>query len=39
MQSQDAEPVWSTPHELDAYVKTEITKLGKIVRESGAQAE
>ncbi len=36
---QGAEPVSSTPARLDAYVKEEIAKLGKIVRESGARAE
>jgi tripartite-type tricarboxylate transporter receptor subunit TctC len=37
--AQGAEPVSSTPARLDAYVKEEIAKLGKIVRESGARAE
>ena len=36
---QGAEPVSSTPARLDAYVREEIIKLGKIVRESGARAE
>ncbi len=36
---QGAEPVFSTPARLDAYLKEEIAKLGKIVRESGARAE
>ena len=39
MQSQGAEPVSSTPQELDAYIREEIVKLGKIVRQSGAKAE
>ena len=36
---QGAEPVSSTPARLDAYVREEIVKLGKIVRESGARAD
>ncbi len=39
MQSQGAEPVSGSPQALDAYIKDEIAKLGKIVRESGAKAE
>jgi tripartite-type tricarboxylate transporter receptor subunit TctC len=37
--AQGAEPVSSTPAELDAYVRNEIVKLGKIVRDSGARAD
>ena len=36
---QGAEPVSSTPAQLDAYLRDEIVKLGKIVRDSGARAE
>jgi tripartite-type tricarboxylate transporter receptor subunit TctC len=36
---QGAEPVSSTPAQLDAYIKSEIVKLGKIVRESGARVD
>jgi tripartite-type tricarboxylate transporter receptor subunit TctC len=36
---QGAEPVSSTPARLDAYVREEIVKLGKIVRESGARVD
>lgn len=36
---QGAEPVTSTPAQLDAYLNDEIAKLGKIVRESGARAD
>ena len=39
MLSQGAEPVWNTPQALDNYLREEIVKLGKIVRESGAKAE
>jgi tripartite-type tricarboxylate transporter receptor subunit TctC len=37
--TQGAEPVSSTPARLDAYIREEIAKLGKIVRESGARVE
>jgi tripartite-type tricarboxylate transporter receptor subunit TctC len=37
--AQGAEPVWSKPAELDAYVRSEIGKLGKIVRDTGAKPE
>ena len=33
------EPMWSTPAEFAAYVRSETTKWGKIVRDSGATAE
>lgn len=33
------EPMWSTPAEFSAYVRSETTKWGKIVRDSGATAE
>ena len=33
------EPMWSTPAEFAAYVSSETTKWGKIVRDSGATAE
>ena len=36
---QGAEPVTSTPAQLDQYMKSEIVKLGKIVRESGARVD
>jgi tripartite-type tricarboxylate transporter receptor subunit TctC len=36
---QGAEPVSSTPAQLDTYIKSEIVKLGKIVRESGARVD
>ena len=36
---QGAEPVSDTPAQLDAYVRDEIVKLGKIVRESGARVD
>ena len=39
MQNQGAEP-WSTsPEQFDKYLRSEVVKLGKIVRESGAKAE
>ena len=39
MQNQGAEP-WSTsPEQFDTYLRSEVVKLGKIVRESGAKAE
>ena len=39
MQNQGAEP-WSTsPEQFDKYLRAEVVKLGKIVRESGAKAE
>jgi tripartite-type tricarboxylate transporter receptor subunit TctC len=34
-----AEPSWDTPQELDRYIASEIVKLGKVVRESGAKAD
>lgn len=37
--TQGAEPVWDKPEQLDAYIKSEIVKLGKIVRDTGAKAE
>ena len=37
--AQGAEPVWSTPGEFDAYLKSEVAKLGRIVTDSGAKAE
>jgi tripartite-type tricarboxylate transporter receptor subunit TctC len=36
---QGAEPVSDTPAQLDAYIREEIAKLGKIVRESGARVD
>ena len=36
---QGAEPVWDTPAELDAYLRSEVAKLGKIVRASGARVD
>jgi tripartite-type tricarboxylate transporter receptor subunit TctC len=39
LQKQGAEPVTSTPEQTDKYVRAEIVKLGKIVKESGAKAE
>jgi tripartite-type tricarboxylate transporter receptor subunit TctC len=36
---QGAEPVSDTPAHLDAYIREEIAKLGKIVRESGARVD
>ena len=39
MMTAGAEPVSSTPQELDRYIASEIVKLGKIVKESGATAD
>ena len=37
--AQGAEPVWDTPEELDAYLRSEVAKLGNIVKTSGAKAD
>jgi tripartite-type tricarboxylate transporter receptor subunit TctC len=39
MQNQGAEPWSTTSEQFDQYVRSEVTKLGKIVKESGAKAE
>lgn len=39
MSSQGADPVHMRADEFDAYIRSEVAKLGKIVRESGAKAE
>lgn len=39
LQRQGAEPVSSTPEETDKYVRSEIEKLGKLVKASGATAD
>jgi tripartite-type tricarboxylate transporter receptor subunit TctC len=39
MHNQGAEPWSTTPEQFDKYVRSEVTKLGKIVKESGAKAE
>lgn len=39
MQRQGAEPVSSTPEETEKYVRSEIAKLGKVVKSSGARAD
>lgn len=39
MQRQGAEPVSSTPEETEKYVRSEIVKLGKVVKASGARAD
>ncbi len=39
MQRQGAEPVSSTPEETEKYVRAEIVKLGKVVKDSGARAD
>ena len=37
--SLGAEPVGNTPEEFAAYLKSEIAKWGKVVRESGAKVD
>jgi len=39
LQRLGAEPVSTTPEETDKYIRTEIEKLGKVVKASGATAE
>jgi tripartite-type tricarboxylate transporter receptor subunit TctC len=39
MQNQGAEPWSTTPDQFDQYLRSEVVKLGKIVKESGAKAE
>jgi tripartite-type tricarboxylate transporter receptor subunit TctC len=39
MQNQGADPFPMTPDQFDAYVRSEVVKLGKIVKQSGAKAE
>jgi len=37
--SQGAEPVGNSPDEFGAYIKAEIAKWGKVIRESGAKVD
>jgi tripartite-type tricarboxylate transporter receptor subunit TctC len=39
LQNQGADPMPMTPDEYDKYIRAEVIKLGKVVRESGAKAE
>lgn len=39
LRSQGADPMPMTPEQYDRYIRSEVDKLGKIVRESGAKAE
>ena len=39
LQNQGADPMPMTPEEYDKYIRSEVVKLGKVVRESGAKAE
>lgn len=39
MATDGAEPDWSTPEELSAYIKSEIQRWAKVIKESGASAE
>ncbi|MGH8701496.1 MAG: Bug family tripartite tricarboxylate transporter substrate binding protein [Burkholderiales bacterium] len=38
LSSQGAEPMYSRPDEFDQYIRSEVVKLGKIVRASGARS-
>jgi len=38
-QNQGAEPMTMSPEQFDQYMRSEVVKLGKIVKESGAKAE
>ena len=37
--SQGFEPVGNTPEQFAAYIQSEITKWGKVIREAGIRAE
>ena len=39
LQNQGADPYTMSPEQFDKYIRAEVTKLGRIVRESGAKAE
>jgi tripartite-type tricarboxylate transporter receptor subunit TctC len=39
LQNQGADPMPMTPEEYDKYIRSEVVKLGRIVKESGAKAE
>ena len=39
LQNQGADPMPMTPEEYDRYIRSEVVKLGKVVKESGAKAE
>jgi tripartite-type tricarboxylate transporter receptor subunit TctC len=39
LQNQGAEPYTMAPEQFDKYIRAEVAKLGRIVRESGAKAE
>ena len=39
LQNQGADPLPMTPDEYDKYIRSEVVKLGKVVKESGAKAE
>jgi tripartite-type tricarboxylate transporter receptor subunit TctC len=39
LRNQGADPMPMTPEEYDKYIRSEVVKLGKVVRESGAKAE
>jgi tripartite-type tricarboxylate transporter receptor subunit TctC len=39
MQNQGADPFPMTPDQFDQYLRSEVVKLGKIVKDSGAKAE
>jgi tripartite-type tricarboxylate transporter receptor subunit TctC len=39
LRNQGADPMPMTPEEYDRYIRSEVVKLGRIVKESGAKAE
>ena len=39
LRNQGADPMPMTPEQYDQYIRSEVVKLGKVVRESGAKAE
>ena len=39
LQNQGADPMPMTPEEYDKYIRSEVVKLGRVVKESGAKAE
>ena len=39
LRNQGADPMPMTPEEYDKYIRSEVVKLGRVVRESGAKAE
>jgi len=39
LRNQGADPMPMTPEQYDKYIRSEVVKLGKVVRDSGAKAE